>query len=504
MAAAVRHRVKILDAGFLLSILAVIVLFAFEIDVFHSEGTASMHEQTVELDELMVITTITMAGILFYSWRRAREHQRENARRIAAEKEILTLALQDPLTGLPNRRQFEEALKSALDTVPAAPEAHAVLMLDLNGFKRVNDLYGHGTGDQLLIAVGARLLRSVRDRGDLVARLGGDEFAIIARNLTGAAGASALACRIIESLADPIVIGSIHHNVGTSIGIALAPHDGSQASELLRKADVALYRAKEERRSAARFFEPEMDAHLHERDELERALPDAYRNGEFELRFLPVTRANGTVAAYDAIPYWHHATRGLLAPERFLPIAEEIGILHQLFVSLLREGCGALRTWPDGASLSIDLPAVLMRHTAFAGTILTAVAESGVAPARLTLEIDEGALARDADAAQAFLGPLRAVGIRIVADHFGTGYSDLKNLSKLALDGVKIDHSFISTMTGDQGSAVLVKAMIGIARGLGLEVVADGVRTEEQRAMLAEQEAETAMIEADPRRSAAA
>jgi predicted signal transduction protein with EAL and GGDEF domain len=179
-----RHRVKILDLGLVSAILAAATLFAFEVDVFENEGRLSEAQQGIELDELFALTTLTVIGVLFYAWRRAREYNRENARRIEAEREVMALAMQDPLTGLPNRRQFSDVLRAALQVVPAAPEAHALLLLDLNGFKKINDVFGHPVGDQALIHVGLRLMKAVRE-GDLVARLGGDEFAVVARNVGG-------------------------------------------------------------------------------------------------------------------------------------------------------------------------------------------------------------------------------------------------------------------------------------------------------------------------------
>jgi diguanylate cyclase (GGDEF)-like protein len=462
----------------------VAALFAFQVDVFANDTKVTRRQETIELDEMLVLTTLTMAGLLFYAWRRAAEHKRENRLRIAAEREVLSLAMQDPLTGLPNRRQFDEALKAGLTMIPAAPEAHAVLLLDLNGFKKINDIHGHPVGDQVLVHVGARLLRAVRD-GDLVARLGGDEFAVLARNVAGAEGATSVALRIIESLSSPITVGGVRHSVGTAIGVALSPHDGQVAEELLRKADVALYRAKAERKSAVRFFETAMDARLQERDELERALRDGVEQDAFVLRFQP-TGVNGTrVAGFEALPRWLHPTLGELKPDRFQPIAEEAGLLSALTERLLRAACAAAATWPATVRLSFNLPGALLVEPVFGLRIVAALADTGLAPNRLALEIDEGALIREAEAAQALLTPLRSAGVAIIADHFGTGYSDLQNLHRLKLDGVKIDRSFVAAMTHDRKAAVMVRALIGIGQGLDLDVTADGVDSHAQRAALA-------------------
>lgn len=482
----VRHRVKILDGGFVAVLLAAAALVAFEIDIFATEGMVSSRQETLELNELLALVALTLGGVLFYTWRRAREHARENARRLEAEREILTLAMQDPLTGLPNRRQFDEALRSALAALPAEPEAHAVLLLDLNGFKKINDVHGHPVGDQVLIHVGARLMRAVRE-GDLVARLGGDEFAVLARNVAGAEGATSIALRIIESLSTPVTVDGVRHVVGTAIGVALSPHDGAGADDLLRKADVALYRAKVERVSTVRFFETEMDARLQERESLERALRTAVAEGGFVLRYQPSRRADGQVVAFEAQPHWPRPGGGELDPERFLPIAEEAGLLGALTEQLLTRACADAAAWPGEVRLAFNLPGALLADHAFGLKILKVLADTHLAPRRLDLEIDEGALIREAEHAQALLGPLRRAGVCVVADNFGTGYSDLQNLHRMKLDGVKIDRSYVEAMTHDRQAAVMVRALIGVGQGLDLAITANGVGTPRQQEALAAQ-----------------
>jgi diguanylate cyclase (GGDEF)-like protein len=478
-----RNRVKIFDFGFVLMLLLGAGFVAFAVDIFENAPNVSRKQETVELDEMLLLTIVAVAGVLFYTWRRAREHQRESRLRMAAEREVMNLAMHDPLTGLPNRRQFDDQLKAALVALPTAPEAHAVLLLDLNGFKKINDIHGHPVGDQVLIHVGARLLRAVRD-GDLVARLGGDEFAVIARNVAGAEGATSVALRILESLTAPITAGGVQHTIGTAIGVALSPQDGETTEELLRKADIALYRAKAERRSAVRFFEPEMDARLQERDDLERALSAAVADDGFVLCFQPTRVSGGRVAGFEALPRWRHPTKGELEPERFFPIAEEAGLLAQLTEQLLRKACAAAASWPSDVRLSFNLPGGLLHDPAFGLRVLLALGDSRLVPNRLQLEIDEGALIRDAEAAQALLSPLRAAGVAIVADNFGTGYSDLQNLHRLKLDGIKIDRTFVGAMLHDRQAAVMVKALIGIGQGLDLAVSADGVINADQQAAL--------------------
>ena len=482
----VRHRVKILDGGLLLALLAAATLFAFEFDVFQHLGRETESQERVDLDELMALSTLSMLAVLTFFWRRARDHKRENERRIAAEEEVMRLALQDPLTGLPNRRRFEEALKTALLALPPEPEAHALLMIDLNGFKKINDIHGHPVGDQVLVHIGARLLRAVREQ-DLVARLGGDEFVILSRNVEGAEGAANIARRILDSLDEPVVTSSGSHAIGLGIGVALAPQDATTADELFRKADVALYRAKAEPTSSVRFFEPAMDVQLQQRDELERAIRDAMEADEIQLRFQPVARIGGGIAAFEASPLWSHPTFGEIAADRLSPIAEGAGVLPRLTEQLLRRSCEAATVWPDRVRLSIDLPGALLRDRSFADRILAVLRETGLPPQRLKIEIDEGALIRDAEAAEILITPLRAAGISIVADNFGTGYSDLRNLQRLKLDGIKIDGSFVAAMEHDRQAAVMVRTLIGIGQGLDLSVIADGVATKAQTEELARQ-----------------
>jgi len=481
--ALIRRRASSLrDIGALGATVVAAALIAFEIDVFETEGQVSRAVETLELDEVLVLTSLIVLGLLVFVWRRGVEHRRELERRRAAEAEVMSLALQDPLTGLPNRRQFDEALKAALRQPPTAPEAHALFMLDLNGFKKINDLHGHPVGDQALIHVSARLLRAVRE-GDLVARLGGDEFAIIARNVAGADGAAAIGRRIIDSLEPPVVIEGTRHAVGSATGVALAPQDGLDGEGLVRKADVALYRAKAERRSALRFFEPAMDARLTLRDELERALAEAVRQDDLALAFRPRVSAQGQVVAFETVAEWRRGDETLTA-ERFLPIAEEADLLGPLTRKLLERACKAARTWPERVRLAFELPGALLPQTSFGLTLLSVLSETGLSPARLDLEIDEGALIRDADAAMALIAPLRQAGVAVIASRFGTGYSNLQNFRRLALDGVKIDRSFVAAMGDDHGAAVMVRALIGVGQGLDLAVIADGVSSAEQRTLL--------------------
>ncbi|MES1197043.1 MAG: EAL domain-containing protein, partial [Pseudomonadota bacterium] len=418
--------------------------------------------------------------------------RRESARRLAAEREARRLSLEDSLTGLPNRRQFEDALKTALASPPRAGASHGVLMLDLNGFKRVNDVHGHPVGDEVLVHVGARLKGAVRD-GDLVARLGGDEFAVLAPHLAGPDAATSVALRIIESLNEPIATQSHKHQIGTAIGIALTPQDGTDKDEVLRKADIALYRAKGENQSALRFFEEEMDATIRERDFLEQELRLAVAADVVRPYYQPlVDLRTGEIIAFEALARWRHPTLGDIEPNRFIPIADDCGLIGELTDRLLRRACKDAAAWPDAVSLSFNISPAQLRDQTLGLRLLSILTESRLSPTRLEIEITESALVRDMEAAQTLLGALRSAGVKIALDDFGTGYSSLYHLRNFKLDKIKIDRSFVDAMCIDRDSAAIVKALVGLGSGLSLAVTAEGVETAEQRKMLTEHGCEQA------------
>lgn len=351
----------------------------------------------------------------------------------------------------------------------------------------MNDVFGHGTGDEVLIQVAGRISRAVRE-GDLVARLGGDEFAVLALHIAGAEAATGLARRIIESLQTPIRTGRTEHSVATAIGIALTPQDGIGHEEILRKADIALYRAKGQGRSALRFFEEEMDAHVRERDNIERALRSAISSHDIVPFYQPLMDLRtGRLRGFEALARWSDDRLGAIGPDRFIPIAEDTGLIAELTEALLARACRDARSWPDHVELAFNVSPLLLRDPTFGLKVMSILGETGLAPHRLELEITESALVRDMEAAQSALGTLRATGVKIALDDFGTGYSSLYHLRNFRLDRIKIDRTFIQGMASDPESAAIVKALVGLGAGLGLEVTAEGVETEAQRRLLAEQ-----------------
>jgi len=481
----VRHKFRFLDFSTVIFATVFVLYFALVANIFTDLGQQNSVD-TLEIDELLLVSAVLVLG-LTWAIRRLIRERKEMERRAVVEREIRTLAFHDALTGLPNRRQFDDALKAAVAAPPRYGASHGVFMLDLNGFKRVNDVFGHGAGDEVLINVGARLTRAIRF-GDMVARLGGDEFAILATQLAGPEAATGLALRIIEELQEPIIASGHEHAIASAIGIALTPQDSKDPADLMRKADIALYRAKEQGRSAMRFFEPDMDAHVRERDDLERALRDAVASGAIHPHYQPlVDLKSGKVREFEALARWSDPARGEIAPERFIPIAEDIGLIVALTDSLLMQACSDATKWPADVRLAFNISPVLLRDPGFGLRLLALLGKAGLSPHRLEIEITESALVRDLEAAQKALGGLREAGIRIALDDFGTGYSSLYHLRNFKLDKIKIDRSFVGDMTSNRDSEAIVRALVGLGSGLGLEVTAEGVETEEQKRLLSNQ-----------------
>jgi diguanylate cyclase (GGDEF)-like protein len=480
----IKHRHSVTDLSIIIASVLVGLYLALEYDFFQQEGHKTLKQQTIELDEALLIGALLAIGMLIFSFRRYREQTRESSRRLAAEQHIRVLAFQDPLTGLPNRRQFDDALRTAIVAPPREGSTHAVLLLDLNGFKQINDVHGHGVGDEVLTITAQRLVASMRD-GDLVARLGGDEFVILALHLIGPEAATNIARRIIEALREPLTAGATKHVVSCGIGIALFPSDAVTSEEVLRKADLALYRAKEERRSAVHFFENELDRRVRERDWLEQELRTAVAAGHIQAVFRPsVDLRTKRVTGFEASPCWLHPTAGLIESQRFIAIAEESGLIHELMFHVIRQACIAAVQWPASVNLSVDILPVQLKDRTLPEEIIDLLAETGLPASRLEIEITESALVRDLEAAQVVLGGLREAGIRIALDNFGTGYSSLYHLRNFKLDKIKIDSSFIHSMGAERESADIVRALVGLAHGLGFTIAAEGIEHTDQQTSL--------------------
>jgi diguanylate cyclase (GGDEF)-like protein len=487
-----RHRSTLRDCLLLLTLMTVATIIAYRYDIFGNGIGQPTQEHVIKLDEAVALVGLFCVGLLALSWRLLLSQRQEVARRIEAEHRARELALQDSLTGLPNRRQFDQELRAAIAAPPRIDGAHAVFLLDLNDFKHVNDVYGHSIGDEVLINVAARLRRAVRD-GDLVVRFGGDEFAILARQLGGAEEATNIALRVIKELDQPITVGSTRHQIGVSIGVALIPKDGQNQTEVMRKADIAMYRAKVELDSATRFFEVEMDARIQERDLIERSLHTAIAESAVLPYYQPlIDLRTKQVVGFEALARWVHPTLGNVPPDRFIPIAESCGLLNELTDHLLRHAARAAREWPEDVILSFNIAPSQLKDRTLGLRVLSILGEAGLSPRRLEIEITESALVRDLEGAQELLGALRNAGVRIALDDFGTGYSSLYHLRNFKIDKLKIDRSFVANMERDVDGVAFVRALLGLGHGLGLTVTAEGVEQLTQATALLAQGCEQA------------
>ncbi|WP_421736628.1 putative bifunctional diguanylate cyclase/phosphodiesterase [Caulobacter sp.] len=409
------------------------------------------------------------------------------AERKRAEAQIARLAHYDPLTELPNRVLFQRHLGEALSRRRRKGDQLAVHFIDLDRFKSVNDTLGHPIGDELLRIAAERLRGCVRD-GDTVARLGGDEFAVVQTGLSDLTGATRLAERVVKAMAAPFDLHGHHVVIGASVGVSVAPSDGDDADELLKKADMALYRAKADGRGAFHFFEPAMDEQLQARRALELDLRRALVAGEFQLYYQPLYHlGDDRVTGCEALLRWNHPERGMVSPADFIPLAEEIGLIVQLGEWVLREACAEAATWPDHVRLAVNLSPAQFRDRALVRTVVSALATSGLPAERLELEITESVLLQDNAANMTMLHDLRALGVRISMDDFGTGYSSLSYLRSFPFDKIKIDQTFVRDILKDSDALAIIKAVLDLGASLGIVTTAEGVETVEQLNALRDQ-----------------
>lgn len=395
-----------------------------------------------------------------------------------SDAKIAHMALHDALTGMPNRVLLNERLESALARVKNN-EIVAVHLLDLDLFKNVNDTLGHPAGDKLLRMVTARLRTRVSET-DTVARMGGDEFAIVQTSITQPVNATTLALRIIDAVSEPYEIDGQQVIIGTSVGIAVGPADGTDPDQLLRNADLALYRAKGEGRGTYCFFEPEMDAQMQARRGMEYDLRRGLVDGEFELHYQPVVNLeHNDISGLEALIRWRHPHKGMVPPATFIPVAEESGFVIPLGEWVLRQACAAAAKWPSHTKIAVNLSPVQFRSAGLVQTVISALAASSLPAERLELEITETTLMQESQATLGMLYQLRELGVRIALDDFGTGYSSLSQLQSFPFDRIKIDRSFIKDIE-HSGSLNIVRAVAALAKGLGMETTAEGVETTQQ------------------------
>jgi diguanylate cyclase (GGDEF)-like protein len=400
-----------------------------------------------------------------------------------ADEQIAHLAHYDALTDLPNRVLFRDQLERELKKIGRGGQL-AVLYIDIDEFKSVNDSLGHPVGDELLKAVALRLSGCVRE-SDFVARLGGDEFAIVQTAVNSPADVMDLVVRIYQAIRVPVECLGHQLVTDASIGIALAPQDGTDLDQLLKNADLAMYGAKSDGRRTYRFFEREMDARVRARRALELDLRQAIVEGQFEIAYQPVVDLRtGAVSGCEALLRWRHPERGMISPAEFIPVAEDIGLINKLGEWVLEQACFEAAIWPENIRLAVNVSPVQFRTHTLALHVASALASSGLKANRLELEITEAVLIRDDEAALAILHQLRAVGVRIALDDFGTGYSSLSYLQRFPFDKIKIDRCFVTDITEPDGSSSIVQAVVNIASARNMTTTAEGVETEAQKELL--------------------
>jgi diguanylate cyclase (GGDEF)-like protein/PAS domain S-box-containing protein len=399
------------------------------------------------------------------------------------EQRIAHMAHHDPLTDLPNRTAFNACIAATIELAAASGESFALLSIDLDRFKSVNDVFGFSAGDALLCEVASRLESTCQ--GAFIARVGGDEFHIITPTGPQPATAEAIAEKLCAALDTDIDVDGSPLRIGLTIGVGIFPQDGADAATLVANADAALFRAKSERRGTIRFFEVAMDKQLREKRALQQDLRTAIAHDELALHYQPQAHIDGEITGFEALVRWHHPRQGIVAPTTFIPLAEESGIIVELGKWILRTACREAASWPRPLHIAINLSPVQFQHGDLPTLVHQVLLETGLAPARLELEITEGVLIGDFNRAVAILRRLKSMGVRIAMDDFGTGYSSLSYLQSFPFDKIKIDQSFIANLGHSQQAATIVRAVIALGRGLALPVVAEGVETEEQLKFLA-------------------
>jgi diguanylate cyclase (GGDEF)-like protein len=453
--------------------------FVGDVDEYCARFTSPDNDQAKD----MVITTPDGRNIRLISkrspgggWATTLEDVTEGRR---AQAKIEYLAHYDALTNLPNRMLFQRHAEGLL-LEPAARE-FAILYIDIDEFKRINDTLGHPVGDEFLRNVAEKLRRSVGPN-DFIARLGGDEFAIVQRDITSDDDVNGLVARIYQSLRAPFDCHGHRLSGDASIGIAIAPRHGADLFGLLKSADLAMYAAKAAGRRTYRFFDPAMEAQANLRRELEADLRTALAEGGFELHYQPlVDLRSDEVTGCEALLRWRHPVRGMISPAEFIPVAEETGMIEEIGQWVLRTACIEAAAWPAHVRLAVNVSPVQFRSETLALKVASALAESGLDARRLELEITEAVLIADDDAALVTLGQLRALGVHIALDDFGTGYSSLQYLQRFPFDKIKIDRSFVKEVTRNSGSASIIRAVVSIAADRNMITTAEGVETDQQR-----------------------
>jgi diguanylate cyclase (GGDEF)-like protein len=393
------------------------------------------------------------------------------------QERLTNLANMDVLSGLPNRGRVRQLLGEALSTAQSTNVPCAIMFLDLDGFKPVNDTFGHPKGDAVLKAVAQRLVKQVGDAGH-VGRMGGDEFAIVIKDAQGRKTVENLAARLIESVAAPYHIDKVEIRIGTSIGCAFGPIDGQSVDDLIQKADMALYQAKNEGRGTCCYFNDDMRSVAEHRMRLEQDLSNAIGAGQLRLLYQPLINAvDQSLVGFEALVRWHHPTRGIVPPNEFIPLAEETGLIMQLGDWVVEEACRAAATWPENITVAVNLSARQLVLPALPATVNAALSKHRVQANRLELEVTETVFLEDTAGSLDVLKRLRALGVGIALDDFGTGYSSLGYLNKAVFHKLKIDGSFVREAANNKETVAIIQSIVQLAKSFRMTITAEGVET---------------------------
>jgi diguanylate cyclase (GGDEF)-like protein len=461
----------------------VLRLATYPLDLFERFHNFSRAHEAWELDEAAVTLTLLSAALIVFGIRRIQDQRRELALRRAAERRAADLAHHDPLTGLPNRLRFREAISSR---AIKDGQLDAVMLIDLDGFTPVNDTMGQAGGDEALRIVAQRL-RSISDHRGICARVGGDEFGLLVEDLASDREARQIAGDMLAAVQEPIRIGADEYRLRVSVGVALIDDFGLSGDVYLRHANMALHRAKEKRKPNCVIYEPSIDLAQQERIRLEQDLRRGLRERQIVPFYQPIVDLEtGRIVKLEALARWRHPEEGLIPPFRFIPIAEDRGMIEELTEVILRQACADALKWPASITLAVNLSPALMGNGTFVLKLITWLSEAGVPPQRLEFEITECALEADLDTVQPFLARLRALGAQIALDDFGTGYSSLSRLQAIQFDELKIDRSFVQGIANPESAAIL-RTIVQLGLGLGMSLTAEGIELPEQRSWLLEQ-----------------
>jgi diguanylate cyclase (GGDEF)-like protein len=438
-------------------------------------------------DKALSITLILNIALLLFAWRRYAELSREVADRSEAEMRARTLALTDPLTGFLNRRSISEQGSVLLDQYGRRGKSISMMMLDLDHFKNVNDVHGHAVGDAVL-RVAAERIKSVMPPSALCARLGGDEFVVILPfDAENQDVVTRIAEKLVGALAQPIRADTIHVTISTSIGITRAEPGTETMETMMRHSDIAMYAAKKQGRNRFVWFDASMERELHARNRVEMGIRDGIPKGEFVPYFeQQIDLATGRLQGFEVLARWESPTHGTVSPTVFIPIAEECGLIADLSMSVMRQAMLAAKSWDPSLTLSVNISPAQLKDPWLAQKVVKLLVETGYPANRLEIEITESSLFDNLSLAQSIVGSLKNQGIRLALDDFGTGYSSLAHLRALPFDRIKIDRSFVSSMTSSNDSLAIVGAITKLGESLGMPVTAEGIEDEEIEARLVE------------------